>query len=151
MTCDWAKTGSRPCSDSVFPQTCHVNLFLRLSLARNFVPRDGVHGHDNHDDEDHHSTHHSYHDDHNSQDYHNQDAHDNGDGLPAEDHINGAGPRSNAGGGFGPWRRHQGAAFLQASHHHGGALQSPDDDGCLLAQDQAGHGFQNALSTWNNR
>lgn len=153
MKCDWKKERLDP----LFP-ALHISANLSshfvpcFSLGRNVLLRNGVHGHDDHDNKDHHSTDHSYHDNHNRQDYHDQDArYNNRNGLLATDHIHSGGPCPDASGGFGPGRRREGAAFLQASQHQGGVLQSPGDDGRLLAQDQAGHGVQDAMSTWNNR
>lgn len=124
--------------------------FVSLS-DRNVLFCHGLHGHDDHDNPDHRSPGHHHRDYHDRQEHHHQDAGDDEPrGLLAADYDHGGGPRPD-GGKFGPGGRRQRVTFIQGSHSEDGPLQSPADDGCLLAQDQAGPGLQNGVSAWNNR
>lgn len=125
-------------------------VFCFLLPIRNVLLCDGVHGHHDHrHHEDHHPAHHGDHDHHHCQDHHDQGAgHDGRGGPVAADHVDGAGPGPDAGGGLDPRGGRQSPAFFQAPQRQGGVLQPPGDDGHLLAEDQAGRRRQDVLSYW---
>lgn len=130
---------------------CYLTLCWFLS-HRNLFLCNGLHGHNNHDSQDHLSTDHPHRDNDNNQEYHDQAArYDNLNGLLAADYDHSCGTSPDADGGFGHRRWRQGAIFLQASYDQDWVLQSTGADGRVLAPDKAEHGVQDAMSTWNHR
>lgn len=123
---------------------------LTFSFTRNVLLGYGVHGYHDHNYEDNHQTRCDY--IHNNEDHHHQDpCHHTRGGSVTTNHSGGGGAFHHGRGRFGARGNQRGAGHRQAAKYQGGVLQPAGDDGCVVAEGEAGHDGQDALPTWNFR